>query len=240
MARLSRLTASPTWWTAIACTLLFCSAGIRQWRDLQFAGKAKESETCPFPLSEIPRDLGTWHSDEREDERLDPEIADLAGSSGHTIRIYKDNSTGEAVSALVLYGLATSVFAHIPDVCYRSAGFQPAAPPTEQPITVPDWPNPVRYRTLYFKKKIGGVTQYTEVNYTFLHNGAWLPEVSSRWKMFRYHPGMFKIQIERHVAGVPIESSPSPALLGEFVKVINRHVAEVRAREEEAKRSQGR
>ncbi len=88
---LARATVSPVWWAAIACTLLLCSAGVRHWRDLQFAGLNRESETCPFPLNDLPRNLGNWNSSPEDDGKLDPEIADLAGSSDHIIRVYRDD-----------------------------------------------------------------------------------------------------------------------------------------------------
>ena len=58
----------------------------------------------------------------------------------------------------------------------------------------------------------------------FLHNGKWTPEVASRWKMFRYHPGMFKIQIERLVNGIP-EDFPQESLMAAIAEEINRRVS---------------
>ncbi len=148
-------------------------------------------------------------------------------------------SNGDVVSVLVIYGLAASVFAHTPDVCYRSQGFAAERTPIDREIMVPGWPDKAHYRGLYFSKKVGALTQYTEVVYTFLHNEEWLPEVASRWKMFRYHPGMFKIQIERHVSQISLESSPSPGLLKELMRAINNRVAESKPRAREVKKSQG-
>ncbi len=237
--KLSLMTASPRWWTAIACVLLLCSAGIRQWRDLQFSGMARESETCPFPLAEIPRNLGTWTSDERDDGNLEPDIANLAGSRDNIVRGYRNDATIE-VSTLVLYGLASSVFAHTPDICYRAGGYQQERAPENLEIPVPGSAKPVKCRAFLFSKKIGGKTEYSEVIDTFLHNGEWLPEVASRWKMFRYHPGMFKIQLERKVSELSFETSPSRVLLAELVQTINKRVADAKARDQEAKSKQGR
>jgi hypothetical protein len=232
--KLSLLTASPRWWTAIACAILLVSAGIRQWRDLQFSGMAHESETCPFPLAEIPRSLGTWTSDERDDGKLDAEIANLAGSRDHIVRGYRNDATIE-VSTLVLYGLATSVFAHTPDICYRAGGYQQVRAPENLEIPIAGSTKPVKCRAFLFSKKIGGGTEYYEVIDTFLHNGEWLPEVASRWKMFRYHPGMFKIQLERKVSELSFDTSPSRVLLAELVQTINKRVADAKARDQKAK-----
>jgi Protein of unknown function (DUF3485) len=243
--RLWTATASPRWWTLIACTILLCSAGIRQWRDLQFSGMAQESAACPFPLSEIPRNLGDWYAAEAGDEQLDPEISRLAGSNDHIIRTYQNESKSETASILVLYGLAESVFGHTPDVCYRAAGYKPETMSfsgTTSEFTEPGSAKPVRYRVDYFSKEVGGVKQKHEVFYTFLHAGEWQPEVASRWKMFRYHPGMFKIQIERQFTGSP-DSSPSLTLLKELVEVIDGRVAaakEQAAKNGREKKNQGK
>jgi hypothetical protein len=48
--------------------------------------------------------------------------------------------------------------------------------------------------------------------------------VASRWKMFRYHPGMFKIQIERNTMGFSSEGSPGESLLKETVQYIESRI----------------
>ena len=235
--RLAMANASPKWWAIFACTILLCSAGVRQWRDWQFTGIARERPICPFPLEELPRTFGPWSSNPAEDGKLADEITRIAGSSDHIIRAYQNESTGDVASTLVLYGLAGSVFAHTPDVCYAPPAFNRLWRECAQDleIMVPGWTAPVRYRSLYFSKSFGGVVTHVEVIYTFLHNGEWLPEVASRWKMFRLHPGMFKIQLQREVAAIDRESSPLPDLLKDLVQSINTRYAEVKSRDKQAK-----
>ena len=45
-----------------------------------------------------------------------------------------------------------------------------------------------------------------------------------RWKLFRYSPGMFKVQIERPASGLSLESFSNEPLLGEIVKEINARI----------------
>jgi Protein of unknown function (DUF3485) len=213
----------------LACLLLGISGGIRLWRERQFQTLATESANCPFPLNEFPKTIGTWHMVDASDTQLDPEIARIAGSSDHIIRNYMDEKSGEIVNVLVLYGLADSVFGHTPEVCYPAAGYQPVKvdAPTSHEFYMSGSTTPVRFRSAFFSKQVGGISQYQEVCYTFLHNGQWLPEVQSRWKWFRYHPGMFKVQLQR-LASAPSKvtaSSPSELLLREIVQEIDRRTS---------------
>lgn len=214
-------------WLAVTSVLLSVSGGIRFWRDQQFRTLARESATCPFPLSELPRTLGSWHAEDGLDSQLDPETLRIAGSSDHSIRVYKDSKTGETATLLLLYGAADSVFAHAPDVCYPSAGFQHVIPPIDRELTTSASPMPIAFRASYFTKKVAGLPLHLEVFCTFRHNGQWLPDVTSRWKMFRSHPAMFKIQIQRQTSGLTTEDSPIESLLRVTVEAIERQLNEI-------------
>jgi hypothetical protein len=224
-----KATVSPWAWLAVTCVFLSISGGIRFGRDLQFSSRARESKTCPFPLNELPKVLGSWHELEGSESQLDPETARVAGSSDHIIRVYADPTTGETVSILVLYGLAHSVFAHTPDACYPASGYRAMIEPIDRELSRAGSEPPVRFRASYFVKQIAGVPRFDEVFCTFRHDGLWLPEVASRWKTFRYHPGMFKIQIQRHTSGIAIADSPTESLLREVVQAIESRLARDRA-----------
>jgi hypothetical protein len=218
-------TGSPWVWLAITAVLLAISGGIRAARDLQFNNLKQGSKASPFALEQIPEVLGSWQAVPGSDAQLPPEIARIAGSSDHVMRVYRNVGTGETVSMLILYGLADSLFAHTPDICYPAAGYKAVIEPADRQITVPDSSTPVGYRASYFVRTIAGVAEYKEVFCSFLHNGSWLPEMASRWKMFRYHPGMFKIQIERNTMALSSEGSPIESLLTEAVRYIDSRIS---------------
>jgi len=222
----SKLLVPPWTWMGLACLLLGISGGIRYWRERQFQTLATESANCPFPLNEFPKTMGTWHMVDASEVQLDPEIARIAGSSDHIIRDYMDEKSGEIVNVLVLYGLATSVFAHTPDVCYPAAGYQPVGAPTDHEFSIAGSTTPVQFRSAFFSKQVGGIGQTQEVCYMFLHNGQWLPELDSRWRLFRYHPGMFKVQLQRPASALTkvTENSPNESLLREIVQEIDRRI----------------
>jgi Protein of unknown function (DUF3485) len=209
-------------WLVVVCALLGLSGGLRFCRDRQFQILAAESTTCPFALKDLPKVLGTWHTVDTSDVKLDPQIARIAGSSDHLIRTYQDDKSGETVTVLVLYGLSTSVFGHTPEVCYPASGYKEFKLPADHELR--GLPVPVRFRSACYTAELAGIRRYEEVYYTFLYNGEWLPEVASRWKSFRYHPGMFKIQLQHTASGLSEETrnGPTESLLGEIVQEIER------------------
>lgn len=215
--------------TALVFVLLGVSGGVRYWRDRQFQTLSEESKTSPFPLKELPATLGTWHQVEGSEATLDPEIARIAGSSDHLIRNYIDGKSGETATVMVLYGLAQIVFAHTPDVCFPAAGFRPVTPGRDVNIPIAGSTRPARFRAGIYSKDLAGTGIYEESFHSFRNNGNWWSEVGQHWKSFRYHPGMFKVQVQRRISGIQTKDSPLEGLAGKIVEEIERRLAEGQA-----------
>jgi hypothetical protein len=210
----------------VACLFLGISGGIRFWRERQFATLAAENVSPPFRLDELPRILGDWRSEERDDGQLDAQVARIAGSSDHIVRTYLDEKSGDRITVLALYGLAERVFGHKPDACYPAAGYELVEGPVDRELRVPGMKSPVRYRWAVYMKRIGGLRTYQEAYHTFFYNGEWTPDASDQWKLYRYQPAMFKIQLGRPISGFSKEvHGPSEALLGELVQEIRSRMA---------------
>jgi hypothetical protein len=223
---------SPWAWLAVTCVFLGISGWLRFWREWRFSALTRESEASPFPLSQLPWTLGTWQAREGSEAHLDPEIARVAGASDHIARDYVDQKSGEPAVVLVLYGLGNSVAFHTPDVCYPATGHRPINGPIDRTITIPGMKAPIHYRWAIYSKQVGGVTRYEESYYTFLHKGDWLPDAKDRWKMFRYYPGAFKIQIAHAVSGLrETGEGPCESLLAELARQISERSASPGAEE---------
>lgn len=179
--------------------LLGASGAYRYWRDFQFATLESESRACPFPLKEISTSLGGWRMLEGAEATLDPQIARVAGSSDHIVRTYENSASGEKATVLVLYGPSQLVWSHTPELCYPSTGFRPMVRPKE--VTVPgrDGAPGTTFRLGFYGRTDAGASVVNEVFHSFRNAGSWTPNMSGRWKQFRYNPGMFKIQVERRV-----------------------------------------
>jgi Protein of unknown function (DUF3485) len=218
----TRAVMSPWTWMAVTCLLLGISGGVRFWREWKFSALAAQKGVSPFPLSQIPWAMGIWQAREGSEAKLDPQIARLAGASDHIMRDYDDPKAGEKASVLVLYGLGANVAFHTPDVCYLATGHRLIKGPIDRTITVPGVEAPIHYRWAIYAKQVGGISHYVESLYTFHHKGDWVPEAADRWKMFRYDPGVYKIQISRDVSTWSENGEgPCDSLLAEIVRQIN-------------------
>ena len=212
----------------LICMLLGISGGVRYWRDWQFHSLLKESEAPPFALGEIPKALGAWHAVEGSDDTLEPEIARIAGASDHIIRTYVDERSGQSASVMVLYGLANVVWAHTPDACYPATGFRAVSPSRDKDleIRIPEKATPAQFRLQHFVKSKAGQTDYREVCYSFRNAGQWAPDMGKNWKSFRYHPGMFKVQVQCQASSsAKIDESAIKELLERIVQEIERGLA---------------
>ena len=198
----SQTSSSPWLWMTVACLLLGLSGGLRFWRDRQFASLASKSDHLPFHLSELPRTLGDWEANPKDDGTLDDKVARIAGSSDYIMRTYLDKKTGDNLTALVIYGRSVLVHGHSPEICYPTAGYQLVKGPVDREISAPGVNGKVRYRWSIYLKRVGGVASYQETYHVFYYNGEWLPDTTDQWKSFRYHPSMFRILLDHSISGL--------------------------------------
>ena len=219
----TRAVVSPWTWMAVTCLLLGLSGGIRFWRESKFSALAVESAACPFPLAELPRTMGTWQATDKSEVQLDPEVVRFAGASEHIVRNYLDQKTGEQASVLVLYGLGTArLRPHPGDLL--SGRRLPARQGPDRSLdrgAGREGPRALPLGDLHRSGWAASIA-YEEVYHTFLHHGDWMPDAAGRWKMFRYYPGLFKIQIAHPISSLNEDGEgPCLSLLTEFVRQIN-------------------
>ncbi len=212
-------------WIAMVCLLLGISGGLRSLRDRQFFSLVKESERPPFPLAEFPERLGSWYAIEGSERRLEPEIARIAGASDHLERIYRDEKTGQTADVLILYGLAEVVWPHSPGICYPAQGFASVSPSRDQDVlvSVPDSATKARFLEQHFYKSSAGHVDYRVVYHSYLNAAHWDYDVGKNWKSFRYHPGMLRVQVQRHAENSDRTEESFQELLGRIVQEIERH-----------------
>jgi hypothetical protein len=217
----------PEWtWILLVGLFLGLSGGFRYWRDWQFQALSKESKISPFPLEEFPKAFGEWQNVEGLETKLDPQIARIAGSSDHLIRTYLNRTSGESVVVMILYGLAELISSHTPAVCYPAAGFKDVPSTRDFEIPIPGSTKKASFREELFVKYSAGSAIHERVYHSFRNAGQWAPDMQSRWKVFRYYPGMFKIQVQHRDSGDARKGDGEiEALLAEMVAEIDRRLA---------------
>jgi hypothetical protein len=226
----------PLIWGVLACVFLGGSGLVRTWQDRRLDVVARLNEPAPFALKDLPKDLAGWHYLEGGDQRLDPEIAKIAGSTDHLIRTYVDESTGVNVTVLVVYGNGQTLSAHTPEVCYPNVGYTASEEPSDRASAVAP-PSVASFRSLAFSKRGGTDASREEVYYSFRHEGRWYPNAAIDWKRFRYNPAMFKVQIQRRLA--PQErrylNNPTEQFLNVFMPLFEKQITDTEAKRNPAK-----
>jgi hypothetical protein len=212
-------------WIILICAILGLSGGARYWREWRFQGLSKESEKPPFPLKEFPMQLGDgWSVLEGSETILEPEVRRLAGAKDYLIRTYT-NKNGETLDVMILYGLAQIVWPHTPSVCYPAAGYRLMTAPRDVDIPIPGSSATAQFREEDFARYKAGIRTYQQVYHSFRHAGRWEVDISNKWKSFRFHPGIFKVQIQRRVETMEkIDNRPMEEFVGVIVEEIERRL----------------
>jgi hypothetical protein len=181
-------------------------------------------ETCPVALSTLPAKLGEWRLIAGGERSLDDMTIRITGGTDYILRSYVDDLTGVSLSVLVLFGPAEPVLPHTPDVCYPSTGYVLADEATDRLIKADDG-TAAEFRSAVYAKPGGRATQREEVYHSFRLEGRWSPHVGAGRKFPRRNPGIFKVQVQRRVAGGEHRDRDEP--IEQFLKIL---VAELERR----------
>ncbi|HWE37791.1 MAG TPA: exosortase-associated EpsI family protein [Isosphaeraceae bacterium] len=211
---------------ALACALLLGSAAVRFWQARRVDREIVAGRMPPFPLKELPLELGPWKGTDGE---LEPEIASGAGCTGNIARVYEDERTGLKLRIIVLYGPAASVYIHSPEVCYPRAGYGLELGPIGRAIELPtpaDKARRAEFASLLFSKGEGGLADRETVYYAWWYKGTWSPRQLNQKQSERI-PGMFKVHVERRAGPyerLRLEGADPPGLGEEpcesFLKIL--------------------
>lgn len=212
------------WWVRVglACVVLAVSGGVRWWQTRQVAAVLEGGRTSPFPLEELPMVVGDWRG---ESTTLDPKIARRTGATDLITRRYVDQRTGATVEVIVLYGPSTEVYGHIPEVCYKAAGFEKVAGPDVRQVQASQ--EKVPFRSLVYTRGEGGQADLQEVYYSWWYGTHWSPEVVSVFKRFERIPGMLKVHLARRVSEHERRDigNPCESLLEALLPALERRLA---------------
>ncbi len=211
---------------ALACVILLASGGVRWWQTQRFNTLLNLGKESPFPLEELPLNLGPWRG---EPAQLDPKIAESTGSTDYTLRRYVNQTTGVKVDVIILYGPATAMFIHKPEICYPNAGFDQVDAASERTVQVDRLSAP--FRSLVYARGEAGQIERQEVYYSWRINGHWTPEAGTVKQLERI-PGMYKVQLSR---GVTMQErrdvgNPCEALLEALLPALEQRIKQPSAR----------
>lgn len=210
---------------ALTCLALGASGATRLWQEQQVEVLLEEGRKSPFPLEEMPMNLGPWKG---QATKLDPQVAAGTGSVDNVFRRYVNQLTGAAVDVIVLYGPTTNMFIHSPEICYPAAGYQLGAGPDARMIPIGEGRS-APFRALVYTKGDSGVSIRQEVYFAWRYLGRWSPDVGSH-KRFERIPGMYKVHVAREVGENELRGvgNPCESLLEYLVPELERRIAAAR------------
>ena len=188
----------PILWATIGVALLGFSGLVRAVQDRRFGQEKGYLETCPFRLSSIPTSLGGWKVSDDGEKGLDELTLRITGSTDHILRTYVDELTGVTLSVLVLFGPATPVVPHTPEVCYPASGYTAVEESSDRTIKAGS-DRGAPFRSAIYSKSGGRIMLREEVYYSFRLGDDWSPDMGRGRKFPRKNPGIFKVQVQRRV-----------------------------------------
>jgi hypothetical protein len=228
--------ASSQWaWMILGCALLGVSGGVRKWQDHRFKTWLGQVEPCPFPLNQLPSQLGDeWSLQEEGEKSLDPEIARVAGCTASLIRVYKNATTGVSITAMVLFGPGKDVVGHIPEVCYPAAGYRMVGNASSRSVAV-GGEKSADFTTGMYARPLDQRSMTQEVYYTFRHSNRWSADALRYWKDFRHHPSVFKVQVQRLISEDEVKEgsevrNPTERFLALLMPEIERRIVQAEGR----------
>lgn len=181
-----------------AVILLGLSAFVRHRMEAAVAARIEATRFSPFPLAEIPLELGPWKGKE---DKLDEYIARKTGSTDYITRRYVNDQTGATLEVLMLYGPAAEMGYHHPMACYPNAGYALVGGGDLRPIPfqVDGQDRSVGFRNLVFQRGEGGTAERQQVYYVWKYSDTYALDLGQP-SAFGRLPGMFKIQVARGLA----------------------------------------
>lgn len=183
---------------AVALALVAGSAGVRIWQQGRYDNVLRSGRASPFPLAEVPLELGPWRGVE---DHLDPEIASAAGAVDSIFRTYTNQQTGVKVSLILIYGPAAEVRIHAPENCYPTSGYKTVSGPETRRVD-PEGDDPsVPFFAHTFARggEGGGLSETQRVFCSWFYEGQWSPILASYKRQERI-PGMYKLHLARLAA----------------------------------------
>jgi hypothetical protein len=83
-------------------------------------------------LSEVPRHLGDWQSD--QDFQIPERELKSSGITAYVSRLYVNQQSGQQVNLLLVCGVPGRIAVHTPDICLQGGGYEMLAEPKRDRI----------------------------------------------------------------------------------------------------------
>jgi len=179
---------------SIAFISLVLVAGVYQGMENERWHSSSNVADAARRLENVPRLLGDWKGQEQP-----LNIGDLThlGIRGHMSARYRNSTTGDVVTVLIVCGRPGPISVHTPDVCYRTAGYTAAGEIHAKEIPIEGG----KKRSVWaqwFRRPATQAASQIEVNWAWLANNEWVAPDNSRLS-FAGFAAIYKLYVVREL-----------------------------------------
>ena len=175
-------------------------------------GVTEDLQTASARLKDVPRVVGPWTG---TDLWIEPKILERAEATGSLSRVYQNNKTGTAVSALLLCGPSGPIGAHTPDICYGGLGYKMMGREVRKTITLADG-TVSAYWSCQFTKPDSPGDLGLEVVWAWGVDGGWVAADEPR-REFISHNALHKLYVTRGLTPADRDDRVPPDPIREFL-----------------------
>jgi hypothetical protein len=166
-------------------------------------------------LQGVPLTVGDWDG---MDVPINPKDLEQAHVDGYLSRKYTNRRDGAEVMITLLCGRPGPLSLHTPDVCFRSAGFEPLAAPVKQKVRADGGSVSADVMTALFQKDEPTRRADLRVYWCWSATGSWEAPDDPR-VVYGARPALYKmyVQYQATAPGDLGEEDPAVRFLGSFL-----------------------
>jgi len=189
--------------TAFGVLVLLVHTVVHGWLTARWS-QSEDLANCSTRLADFPETVGDWQLE--KDLPFDEKHQKIAEVHSYVHRSYVHRRRGTVVSLLIVAGRPGPISVHTPDVCYRGAGYEPAANPERTRLD----DLPVEFWSALFEQR-GGTAAPLRILWCWNDGHGWQAPDQPRLA-FGSARALYKLYVVRQKAPNEKPSDPDPSI----------------------------
>jgi len=175
-------------------------------------------------LKELPRTIGDWKSDPKDDGVISKaEVSMLQIENSYIIRVYKNEKNGADVNLMLMVGPTGLIVVHTPEICFGGRDFKKEDTPKKVSFPIADYSGSGATDDTFWKVRFvnqsirGGKIAFY---YAVSSGNEWVASRDPRtlFQQFRY---VYKLQVQAHE---DVDNDNVEHFLSDCLPVIHKHI----------------
>ncbi|MGF1578651.1 MAG: hypothetical protein ACFCD0_04740 [Gemmataceae bacterium] len=169
-------------------------------------GFSKELEKAAAKVKRIPKKFGPWQGKMQDINTRHVAVAEI---EKYFNCLYRNEATGEQISALVVCGKPGPTCSHTPEACFPGAGLHLEVPPQEVGVQIDGFSQGAKFLAGRFRKNSALGPTDIEVYWSWNADGDWKTPYWPMWT-FASSPALYKMYIIRVLPPTSSEDDREP------------------------------